>query len=117
MTPVLDNLSYRAPHLSEDRLVMHAGHYATARDVLGLELWDSEGFPFLRVTVNLPGVGVPKDCIAIKSWSENEGIVQNLIQWGVIEPLPTMEVKTGHVVAPVHRLTEEFQDKLRRANV
>lgn len=61
---------------------------------------ESEGYPEVVAipTVNLPHLALNKDQVFIKNWSENEGVLQDLIEMKVISE-PIAEVKTGLVVA------------------
>lgn len=72
-----------------------------------LLLIDAEdGEPVATATVNLPEVEMAPGEVAIKNWSENEGMVEVLVQAGVIEP-PHREIALGYVIAPVCRIREE----------
>jgi hypothetical protein len=48
---------------------------------------------------------VPAGCIAVKDWSENEGVPAILLQSGVIEGDPVARVSSGFVAIPIYRLT------------
>lgn len=60
----------------------------------------------MRLTVN-PSVKLTDDEICIKTYSENEGLQECLIEQGLIEPTPVRSFESGFVVLPVHRLTEK----------
>lgn len=66
-----------------------------------LEIVDeSEGFKetVAIATVNLPDEPLESDEVFIKDWSENEGVLNDLIEMGVISE-PISSVQTGFCVA------------------
>jgi len=50
-----------------------------------LKLIDSEGFPFMSATVNVPDAKIAKGLTLIKNYGENEGIMEALCEQGFIE--------------------------------
>jgi hypothetical protein len=68
-----------------------------------LELHTLEGEPFMRASVN-PGRLLADNHIAIKDWSENEGIVQDLIDAKVISPHAIDVFTSGFVSAFIYPL-------------
>lgn len=56
-------------------------HYANGG--LALQIWDADG-PYTTASSWVPGV--PADSVAIKDYSENEGILDELIRLRVISP-------------------------------
>lgn len=60
----------------------------------------------MRLTVN-PSVKLTDDEICIKTYSENEGLLECLIEQGLIDPMPERSFASGFVMLPVHRLTEK----------
>ena len=76
------------------------GVYPNGRRAMKL-MDDSNGFPIMIATVNLPGHHLEENEVFIKNWSENEGILEELQRLGVVgETLD--EVPTGFVTA--HRV-------------
>lgn len=71
---------------------------------LALELIDTEdGMPVATATVNLPDVDIKDDEVFIKSYSENEGMMDMLQKEKIIgETLATANV--GFTVATLHKL-------------
>lgn len=63
--------------------------------------------PIAVATVNVMAEECPDDCAFIKEYSENEGMVSALHTAGLIEIKPIRMVESGHVVIPLHRLTEK----------
>jgi len=76
--------------------------YCNGRTALGLTEVDT-GEPFATATVNLPEINLAQNEIAIKNYSENEGILQVLIDAGVIGK-PKYEIQSGFVSIPVCEL-------------
>jgi hypothetical protein len=64
------------------------------------ELFDGE--PILTASINT--IDLPDDRVAIKTYSENEGIVSLLLNANVIEGSPIQQVKSGFVTIPVYKL-------------
>ena len=61
----------------------------------------ADGCPFATATVNLPGLA--KNEVAIKNYSENEGVLIFLLDNNIIEA-PHRFVQSGFVNIPVCRL-------------
>ncbi len=64
-----------------------------------------DGSPILTATVNLPEYPLPEGCAFIKSWSENEGVLDWLLANGMVslikglrENIPTGRVNATMVV-------------------
>lgn len=72
-----------------------------------LQIFSLEGEPMLKASVNPPEDIDPLDDdeIAIKEWSENEGVTKSLIDAGVIRPEVTESIASGFVHIKVYRLT------------
>ena len=69
-----------------------------------IQLYDVEdGMPYATASVALEGVKLASDEVAIKDYSENRGILEALINGGVISQ-PIKEARTGHVVVPICRV-------------
>jgi hypothetical protein len=68
---------------------------------LALEFLDTEdGCPIVMATVNLPDAVIAKDEVAIKNYSENDGILQELIEQGVVSA-PIRFEPSGFVDIPI----------------
>lgn len=67
-----------------------------------------DGFsePILFVTVNL-GHPLPENCIAVKDYSENEGVLDCLQELGLITEVVCRE-RSGYVIIPVCRYDPEI---------
>lgn len=57
-------------------------------------------------SLNFPNHPIPDGAIAVKDYSENEGMVETLVESGVIEPRPMFSIPSGFISAGVYRLTE-----------
>jgi hypothetical protein len=68
-------------------------------NALALELVETEtGEPFIMCTLNIPDLSYGE--VAIKNYSENEGVLDFLIKEGIIEP-PHRFASSGYVSLPV----------------
>lgn len=77
----------------ENKVVKFAGHeckpvirpYTSGR--IYMQLLDHEdGSPVARVTLDIDSIPVIDDMMIVKSYSENEGIYQSLLEAGIIKP-------------------------------
>ena len=57
--------------------------------------------PYMSVTVNIEGLD--ENEVAIKNYSENEGILDVLVDEGIVKP-PHRHVKSGFVLIPICEL-------------
>ena len=75
------------------------GNGATA-----LQLVDAEdSSPIARATVNIPEVELGENEVIIKDYSENEGMLDALVEAGICVPTG-QAVQTGHITAPICKL-------------
>jgi hypothetical protein len=65
-----------------------------------LQLVDSDGMPYCTASVNLPNAVMHPCEMAIKDYSENAGLLQVLIDAGVVSE-PVGYVRSGFVEIPV----------------
>ena len=79
------------------------GYYPNGN--LALEVAIKDEGPLCICTVN-PGQVVTHDAIAVKDYSENEGMVNTLTEMGIIGRRLYL-IRSGRVEIPVHELTEE----------
>lgn len=70
--------------------------YANGRPAI--QLCSDTGAPEAMATCNLPDTKVPDGHVLIKDWSENKGIMEDLIDNGVIGP-PVGVAPTGFCLA------------------
>lgn len=72
-----------------------------------LSLIDSEGMPVATATVNVPNLQLPLDCVVIKNYSENEGILEALIAAEIVKPTG-QTVPIGHCIGHICQLTPKM---------
>ncbi len=77
------------------------GRYENNR--VSIRLISIEGEPVARATVNVPCCPLARDEVLIKSYAENEGMLEALIDAGLVEPTGVI-CKVGRAEAPVCRL-------------
>lgn len=76
---------------------------------IGLELIDAGndamflGERIAMASVNLPEIPLPDGCIFIKTWSQNEGLLDQLVAAGVVSE-PVGWVPAGHARAAMCRI-------------
>lgn len=83
---------------------------------LALRAFDAEdGMPVMTLTVNPPPPDdiVKDDCICVKDYSENTGLVDCLVLEGFIDPNPVRFIPSGRIDLPVFRLTKKAIDFLK----
>lgn len=83
---------------------------------IALRAFDAEdGMPVMTLTVNPPPPDniVKDDCICVKDYSENTGLVDCLVLEGFIDPNPVRFIPSGHINLPVYQLTPKAIDFLK----
>lgn len=85
--------------LHDMELVIVESNYVQG-GAIAWQLFDANGDDYAVITVNLPGLA--PDELAIKSYSENEGMLEALLAADVIE-LPHRWVASGFVNIPIVR--------------
>ena len=111
MTRIIGNLLY-GPQATEVEL--HVGQYALG-DMPCLQLMSEFEVepgqtllePYMTITSNFPDQPRDSNELFIKDWSENEGILKHLVEWGIVEP-PHRRFPSGFVSVPVCRMTPAF---------
>lgn len=79
---------------------VQVSEYSNGRTAL--QLLCSVG-PMATATVNLPNEKLGKDCVFIKNYSENEGMLEALVKAGVVRDTGK-RVRTGYVEVPMCEL-------------
>lgn len=82
------------------RCVLKFGTYPNGR--VAIRLVSSDG-PFGVATVNIPDAELAPNEVCIKSYSENEGMLDALVKARVVAK-PHRTVQSGYVVIPVCKL-------------
>ena len=116
MLKLFDGLAYTPPWLEtpETGLELHMAQYA-AGDMpmlqLMIEFEGDEGErliePYMTVTCNFPDADREPEELFIKNWSGNEGILEAMIEWGLLEK-PERWFTSGFVEVPVCRMTPKL---------
>ena len=79
------------------------GYYGNGRLAVTLLEVDTHE-PIMVATVNLPDADLAEDEVAIKNWSENEGVLRFLIANDLVHP-PHRKISTGFVQAEICKWT------------
>jgi hypothetical protein len=64
-----------------------------------------DDFPPIVLTINLPDVPLAEDEVAIKNYSEHEGVLDDLIDAGIVSQ-PVKFIQSGFVEIPVCKILE-----------
>lgn len=84
-----------------------AGKYPNRRLALTLiDIYD--GTPAAKVTVNVPECPLEKDAIIVKSYSENEGMLEWLVKSGLVESTGK-PVIVGREIAEIVKVTDKLK--------
>jgi len=79
------------------------GRY-TSNDRVSITLRDIRDNAVVAVaSLNIPDIELGKDLVVIKNYSENEGVLNALIEAGVVSQ-PIAYIQTGYVSAPICKL-------------
>jgi hypothetical protein len=85
------------------------GHQVTIKMVTKvtpnrIQLYDAEdGLPYAVATVNIDELNMVEGYVAVKDYSENEGMLQFLIDNDIVEP-PVTHVESGYVKLPICKI-------------
>jgi len=101
--PIAETLQYAVAGETYG-VTLKVGHYGNGRPALSLE---SVVGRVAVATVNLPDAELPKDHLHIKTWGENEGMLQFLISNGIVEDAG-VDVPTGYANARLARKGPRF---------
>tara|TARA_R100001198_G_C5140177_1_gene154341 strand:- start:74 stop:388 length:315 start_codon:yes stop_codon:yes gene_type:complete len=91
-----------------EELNLQFGRYQDT-NMVALQLYDSNGFPYMTASFNpveVPDTDTTR-LIAIKDWSENEGIEKALLDNNVFEKF-VKSIPTGYVNGSVYIVNKEF---------
>jgi hypothetical protein len=71
---------------------------------VALLLYEKEsGEPYTSLSVNLPDVKMAADEVAVKDWSENYGILDQMVEQGVVSK-PLRYSWSGYVKIPICKI-------------
>jgi hypothetical protein len=77
---------------------------------LALQVEDARtGEPMAVATVNLPDEKLAPNEIAVKDYSENEGMVDTLVKGDIIEPIASRYILSGYVTIGIYMLTQSAE--------
>ena len=93
-----------------EEVTAELGEYHSNRNP-ALTLYTSAMERWATASVNVEGFKVPEGCILLKTWSENTGLDQLLLEAGVIEAPVLQSVRAGYADALLYRLTERMKNK------
>lgn len=92
--------SYITPFEEEVIVTLRVGVYGNGNPAI--QLFDTEdGCTYAIATVNTPGL--QKDEVAIKDYSENEGMLNFLLTNNIVEQ-PHRKIESGYVTLPVCKI-------------
>jgi hypothetical protein len=66
-----------------------------------------------KLSINLPDEPLAADELAIKTYSENEGVLPALVEAGLVSR-PHRHVVSGHVEVPICRMLQPLLDEMKR---
>ena len=93
--------TYEPPY-SNEPVALYLSRKKYVSGNIALELIDArDHFPYMIATINIEGLA-PNE-VAIKNYSENEGILSVLIREGIVKP-PHRHVHSGFVTIPICEL-------------
>ena len=76
---------------------------------LALVVESPEEGRIMTISVN-PGLKLGDDVLAVKNYSENEGVDETLKELGIIHDAPVSRIPSGWVEIPVYKLTEKGRE-------
>ncbi len=82
-------------------------------DRTAITLITQEGEQWCTASVNVPDVHLDKDEVIIKNYSENEGILEALVESGYIEPT-NRTAQVGRVTCRICKVIENKDEELLR---
>jgi len=98
----MSTFTYTSRYSEYSNCFFQIGKYANGN--LAIEIWSNEEGPITKVTVN-PDIYIDHDRIAVKDYSENEGMADWLISENLIEEEPIESITSGFVKIPIYELT------------
>ena len=105
----MNTFTYESKYGNYEDCSFRVGHYENGNTAV--EVWSNTEGPITKITVN-PDITIPKNMLAIKNYSENEGVDDWMISQNLIEAAPLHIIKIGWVEIPVYRLTKYGKEVL-----
>lgn len=98
----MPTITHKSPFGEDYRLSLQFAKYANGQTAI--RLWDlSDGFPYATATVCVEDHLLKEDEVAVKDYSENAGILESLIEGGIVEH-PHAFIQSNYVKIPVCKL-------------
>ena len=104
----MKKFTYKSKYGTYQNCVFVKGKYENGN--LALQIISNEEGPITTVTIN-PGQKIPSSYIAIKNYSENEGMVEFLQSLGIIGTNIICIIPSGYVEIPVFEFNEIILEK------
>lgn len=76
-----------------------------------IDLVETDGMPYCTASIGVPCSSPPKDCVFIKDYSENRGVVDMFVKAGLIHPEVMETTYSGYVAINAYRMTEKLLAK------
>lgn len=93
-------------------LFFEFGQYGNSQ--FAIQVFSPDEGPFAKLTVAVEDVpALAEDEIMLKDWSENEALVNRLIELDLIEIIPGREVQAGFVIAKVAKMKGALAEEAR----
>lgn len=94
-------ITFKPPYSDESVTVyLQRKNYVSGNICLNL-IDARDHYPYMCATVNVDGL--QENEVAIKNYSENEGILDVLVDEGIVKP-PHRHIKSGFVIIPICEL-------------
>ena len=99
----MHTIIHKSPFGGEYKLSLSFGKYKNGQTAIQL-LDTSDGLPYATASVCVEDHLLKEDEVAIKDYSENQGIMDSLVEAGIIE-YPHAFIQFNYVKIPVCKLT------------
>lgn len=77
----------------------------------GTALIAVSGYEQHKLSVNLPSFPLPREYVFIKSYSENEGVLEALLELGIVTQVKAASVQSRYVSFPLCKICQELLDE------
>lgn len=99
----MKTIKHKSPFGGEYELSLGFGKYANGQT--RIQLFDKEdGLPYATATVAIEDGLLKEGEVAIKDYSENEGVLDSLVEAGIVDH-PHAFIQSSYVKIPVCKLT------------
>ena len=93
-------------HFKDWKCYALGDYYANGRKAISLvDVIDGE--PIATATVNLPDIDLPNDTVFVKDYSENEGMLNALVNAQIVKPFVLSTFKSGYIYISAFILTKD----------